>query len=52
MIKLLVLLMLEFPQLADAVSKLRDAYTKAYKANRHRRMRQRIDDWLRDLKSK
>lgn len=50
MIKLLVLLMLEFPKIAVAIFRLRDEYTKAYKANRHRRMDQRIDDWLHNPK--
>ena len=52
MIKLMVLLMLEFPTIADTFFKIRHEFTKAYKASRHRRMDKRIDDWLHNLKSK
>ena len=52
MIKLMVLLMLEFPAIADTFFKIRREFTKSDKANRHRRMDKRIDDWLHNPKKK
>jgi hypothetical protein len=47
MIKLLVSLLLHFPQLAEVFFKVRDEYTKHHKNRNLSDANKRIDEWVR-----
>jgi len=48
MIKLLVSLLLNFPQMAEVFFKIQDEYAKTLKSRRRSRMDKLIDEWVRD----
>lgn len=47
MTKLIVSLLINFPQLAELFFKVRDEYVKLHKNRRRSHMDDRIDDWVR-----